>query len=191
MKKIKILKSNLRIREASRIFPYGWKAIKLTETEAMRFNLNREHLSFEDLVKIYGNDRVLQTEEMYDGYIIISLPLKNDIYYLRGIVKKVTDERNVSFVPHNIKEAFKKGYLYDVYYQHNGMISAGSLRYVWSLGITPFEKITTPEEAHQLREKLTNGAITDKVIEITDKENEILLQYLGRDYYDKFFVVCE
>ena len=191
MKRIKVLKSNLAIREASTIFPKGWKALKLNETEAMSFNLDHENASFDDLIKTYGANKVLHENEMYEGYIVIYSPLMNQVFHLRGMIKKVTNPSGLSLAPYNIRQAFENGTLYDVYYQHDEAIIPGSLRYVWTFGTTFFEKVTTKESADRLREKLINGAIFDKVFEITDEENKILLQYLGKTYYDKFFAVYE
>ena len=191
MKQIKTLEANLAIREASLIFPYGWKAVKLNREQALRFNTDDEVLTFEELVQKYGSENIIKEGEMYTGYVVAYTPVLNQLLYMCGAIKKLTDASAVIFADYSSKQAFQNGTLYEVYYQQNNVCSTGSLRYVWPFGSTLFEKITTKEHAETLKNKLIEGTISQDFFEITDEENKILRKYLGNRYYEKFFIVSE
>ena len=189
MKQIKTIEANLAIREASLIFPRGWKAVKLNREQALRFNTDDEVISFEELVEKYGSENIINEGEMYTGYVIAYTPVLNQLLYMCGMVKKVTNASDVIFAQYASQQAFQNGTLYEVCYQTDNVCSAGSLKYVWPFGSTLFEKVTTKERAEILKAKLIEGTISQDFFEISDDEEKILLKYLGRRYYDKFFIV--
>ena len=191
MKRIKIIEHNLAIREASTIFPDGWKAIKLNREQALRFNSDDEVASYAELVEKYGSENIINEGEMYNGYVVVYSPVLNQLLLLNGMVKKVTTLPDLGFERHCVQQAFQKGTLFEVSYQDGDICCAGSLKYVWPFGSTLFERITLRDRAEVLKAKLIEGAISQDFFEITDDENKILYQYLGKGYYDKFFIVGE
>ena len=187
---IKIIESNLAIREASTIFPNGWKAIKITREQAMRFNRDDEVISFDELVEKYGSENIINEGEMYTGYVVAYSPILNQLLFMCGMVKKAADASDWIFAQYATQQAFQNGTLYEVLYQQKDeKCSSGSLKYVWPFGSTLFEKVTTVEKAETLKAKLIKGAVSQDFFEITDEENTILRKYLGSSYYNKFFIV--
>ena len=187
---IKIIESNLAIREASTIFPAGWKAIKVTREQAMRFNRDDEVISFDELVEKYGSENIINEGEMYTGYVVAYSPILNQLLFMCGMVKKAADASDWIFAQYATQQAFQNGTLYEVLYQQKDeKCSSGSLKYVWPFGSTLFEKVTTVEKAETLKAKLIKGAVSQDFFEITDEENTILRKYLGSSYYNKFFIV--
>lgn len=187
---IKIIESNLAIREVSTIFPAGWKAIKVTREQAMRFNRDDEVISFDELVEKYGSENIINEGEMYTGYVVAYSPILNQLLFMCGMVKKATNSSDWIFARYATQQAFQNGTLYEVLYQQKDeKCSSGSLKYVWPFGSTLFEKVTTVEKAETLKAKLIKGAVSQDFFEITDEENTILRKYLGSTYYNKFFIV--
>lgn len=191
MKRIKIKEPSLAIREVIPVFADGFKAIKLSSEQAMRFTFEDETANFEQLSAKYGQHNILKEDELHTGYIILCNPISNQLISMFGKIRRIQCANGMDIAPLSVKQAYKRGTLYEVYMESDKKKYLGSFRYVWPFGSTPFEKVTTEEKAVVLRKKLVNGAISRQTFEISDEENDILLKYLGKEYYDKFFIVYD
>ena len=186
MKNFVINESSLAIRDVLPVSIDGWKAFKLSHEQAMRFNFDDEGANFSQLVEKYGSENMLSEGEHYEGYIVLcSFPV-NILVKIFSYAERVKDA-NLFFAPQSIKMACNNGNLYRICFEHGGKKSYnGGFRYVWPLGVTPFEKVTTCEEAVKLRNKLVEACVNKTSVSISDREETILRQFLG-DYFSKFF----
>lgn len=200
MKKIKFFPSALEIRPASTIFGTEFLAVKLSFEQAMAFTSG--FISFDQMIEIYGTASILQLGEQYDGYAAVFYnSWKQSVIKLRGAVEHFTEVEAINMMPSSLRDAALNNAAYKIVYRcADGKRVQGAALYVWTFGDCRFsELIHTLQKQGKMSSSLRPDAIeislkrkifqsltTDEAISVTEDEDDVLLRYLGKNYYTQF-----
>lgn len=200
MKKVKFYPSALEIRPASTIFGTEFRAVKLTFEQAMAFNSG--FVSFEKMIETYGIANVLHLGEQYDGYVAIYYSSwKQSVIKLRGAVERLTKAEALNMMPSALRDAALNDAAYKIIYRcADGKQVRGAALYVWTFGDCRFSELIhhlqkqgkmsaglSPDTIEiSLKRKILQSLTTNAPVSVTDEENNVLMNYLGKAYYTQF-----
>lgn len=201
MKKIKFYPSALEIRPASTIFGTEFCAVKLNFEQAMAFNSG--FVSFEQMIETYGTASVLKLGEQYDGYVAVyySSWKQQSVIKLRGAVERLTKAEALNLMPSALRDAALNNAAYKIVYRcADGKQVRGAALYVWTFGDCRFSEFIhhlqkqgkmsaglSPDTIEiSLKRKILQSLTTNAPVSVTDEENDVLMNYLGKAYYTQF-----
>ena len=173
-KKLKIIKENLIVNYISAGPCKKMVVIKLSEEQAMRFNLEDEEAEIDTLIAKYGQESVLQENEHYKGYALLSEGHSNQIITMDGHIASSVDELgqkvcNMCFVAENGK-------------------SEGYAKRIFTFGNFPFNLYCNEELAERTRSRIVEAAVSGNETEFKEDEMALLIRVFG---YFKFFEITE
>ncbi len=203
MKKLKVFPYRLEIRSAEFPAETSFKAVKLSFKEAMDFKDNGQFHSIEDLIAVYGADKVLNANESYDGYIAVVYSWgRANVVRMNGFVTKVDPKYACGCLNSSYAELIRDGRAWEVCFATKTGTTVGAFQYVWTFRDCCFQSMIVREHEQEtrsykgidaevmdktLKDKLVAALVSsDNVIELTDEEDMVLRHYLG-NYYKQFF----
>ena len=175
-------------------FREGFKVWKISKDDAMRFTKAQA-----ENLKQYP----LRIGEHYIGYIMVDHGEGwIEICYLNGALVKVTRAKDLinphSIVPPNMKE-FEEMVRSGRFYKTVGgagtyckrVIMLAEQNYVPSVKHYQVigwidDKLDTEAIAKNLRDRMVESAVSEKIIYLADHEKDILTDHFGLDYYKLF-----
>lgn len=194
MKKLRIIPSNLQIREARMPIGAVFRAVKLTYEQAMSFKDNFQ--TFGDLLAAYGVENQFKTDENYDGYLAVHYSKgRSEVVKLCGMIQKISPESADDYLSENFAKSIRAGCAWEVV--------GGKAFYVWTFNDCPIARYIKQEQQNgryrrikpeamdaTLKQKVVNALLSEsKELSLTDEENAILKAYLKEgSHYDEFFV---
>jgi hypothetical protein len=173
-KKLKIIKESLIVNDISFGPCEKMVVIKLSEEQAMRFNLEDEAAEIDTLIAKYGQESVLQENEHYKGYALLSEGHYNQIITMDGHIASGVDELgqkvcNMCCVAENGK-------------------SEGYAKHIFTFGNFPFNLYCNEELAERTRSRIVEAAVSGNETEFAEDEMALLISVFG---YFKFFEITE
>ena len=206
MKKLRIYPSHLEIRAAE--FPLGkdFLAVKLSQKEAMAFTAANIR-TFDDLLARYGANNQLRVGEFYNGYLAVFFWWGHtEVVAMRGQIQRIDSKTVIGGTDYKFAEAVRKGLAWEcVYPLGEGRFGQGTFNYFWTFrdctfarhivwgkehGWLGYENLDSETVDKSLKDKIVAALQREeKIVELTNVENAILMNYLGiHSYYESFFV---
>lgn len=206
MKKLRICPSHLEIRMATMPEGKEFKAVKLSPKEAMAF-CSSDYRTFEDLLAKYGANNQLNPGELYNGYAVVFYCWgRMEVVAMRGVIRRVDPKTPIACGDYHFAEVVRKGLAWEcVYPLGEGRYGQGAFKYVWTFrdctfarhivwgkehGWLGYENLDSEAVDKSLKYKIVAALQREeKIVELNNVENAILMNYLGEySYYKTFFV---
>lgn len=186
MKKLKIIKEGLIETDLFLEPIENAKVFKISEEQAFRYGFFEEDADFDELVAKYGNDKILAEGEFYDGYAILYEERCNELIRMCGSIESFGNfEEMPNLALNNTK-------LYQLCYENaNDQGTTGYAKYVRTLGTSRFEIVGHCSEnlANTIRQKLVEGTISGKPIELNDEEYHVIHEYFPHSEFAELFEI--
>lgn len=164
------------------------KGIKLSEEQAFNFSLQDEEAEFDELVAKYGQENILEPNEVYEGYCLLCNETYNEVVKMRGSIEQLDDDDEITNIAINNRKIYKLCYdEVDEIKSSKDKEATGYAKVLFTFGTQIFEFLGTPEVAGSARKKLIEGALKGSTIELTDEENKVVEGCLGKFYYNALF----
>lgn len=206
MKKLRIYPTQLEIRKANLPLGKDFLAVKLSYKEAMAFSA-ADIRSFDNLITCYGANNQLRPGELYNGYVAVFFWWGHaEVASMRGIIRQIDPRTVINGPDYKFRENVRKGLAWEcVYPLGEGRFGQGTFDYFWTFrdctfarhivwgkehGWLGYENLDPEAVDKSLKDKIVAALQReDKIVELTNVENAILMNYLGiHSYYESFFV---
>ena len=185
MRKIKVCPNLLELGGAELPYGDGLRVIKLFPEQAALYRSDKE-VTFDDLIKRYGQNRCLQAGEFYNGYAVVHYHFAHsELVRMRGILRPTSAKGWECVMPLE-KGQETRGFF-------DKMLTIADCRFAELIKLGQDQQddtlfcINGQKVDARLKEKLAKAFISEEhMIDVDEIEDYVLRQYFG-EYYDRFF----
>ena len=173
-KKLRIIKENLVTHDIDPGYCTKMVAIKRSEKQAMRFNLEDEASEVDTLISKYGQENVLNENEHYKGYALLYNDYCGQIITMDGHIASSVDELGQK--------------VYKICCIAEDGKSDGYAKHIFTFGNFRFDMYCNEDLAERTRSKIVEAVISGEETEFAEDEMALLIMTFG---YFHFFEITE